>query len=430
MLNALLSRRAFPVHIRGYYLEAPLPDVFIGEICLLWQDLSCRVLLGRAQVVGFNEHNTLLSLIGQASGLTLTTVIAPTGSAVTLTFTPQIPGSVIDPSGNTLARLSEITEPDNRVISRPVNSEAPDVLSRQRITEIMPTGVRAVDALLTCGKGQRLGIFAGAGCGKTVLMNMLITHAQADIFIIALIGERGREVTELIDELRNSPQAAKCILVCSTSDKPAVDRCNAALVATSLAEYYRDEGKEVILFVDSLTRYGRALRDVALSAGEVPVRLGYPASVFEQLPALLERPGATTTGVITAFYTVLLDSENEPDGFGDEVRSILDGHIYLSRRLAMQNHYPAIDIPASISRVMSQIVSPGHLAAAGRFRALLAKQNELKLLVELGEYKPGLNAENDKAVELTLPMRHFLCQSPSESVAADETGRLLEQLMQ
>lgn len=166
MLNALLSQRAFPVHIRGYYLEAPLPDVFIGEICLLWQDVTCRVLLGRAQVVGFNEHNTLLSLIGQAAGLTLTTVIAPTGSAVTLTFTPQIPGSVIDPSGNTLARLSEITEPDNRSIIRPVSGEVPDVLSRQRITEILPTGVKAIDALLTCGKGQRLGILPVPGAVK------------------------------------------------------------------------------------------------------------------------------------------------------------------------------------------------------------------------------------------------------------------------
>lgn len=337
---------------------------------------------------------------------------------------------MIDPSGNTLARLSETIIPDTRIITRPINAEAPDVLSRLRITDILPTGVKAIDALLTCGKGQRLGIFAGAGCGKTVLMNMLIEHAQADIFVIALIGERGREVTELIDELRSSPQAAKCILVCSASDKPAIDRCNAALVATSLAEYYRDEGKEVILFTDSLTRYGRALRDVALSAGEIPVRLGYPASVFERLPALLERPGATKNGIITAFYTILIDNENEPDGFGDEVRSVLDGHIYLSRRLAMQNHYPAIDIPASISRVMSQIVSPPHLTAAGRFRALLAKQNELKLLVELGEYKPGLNEDNDKAVELTLPMHRFLCQSPAQFVALHETGKELEQLTQ
>ncbi|WP_396673026.1 type III secretion system ATPase SctN [Morganella psychrotolerans] len=428
MLDSFISHRAFPVHIQGYYLEAPLPRVFIGEICLLWQDTSCQVLIGRAQVVGFNEKYTLLSLIGRACGLTLTTVIAPTGERLTLSFTRQIPGSVIDPSGNTLIRLSEPVVSDQRTITRLISADAPDVLSRQRITEIIPTGVKALDGLLTCGKGQRLGIFAGAGCGKTVLMNMLIDHADADIFIIALIGERGREVTELIDDLQKSANAAKCILVCSTSDKPAIDRCNAALVATSLAEYYRDEGKDVVLFVDSLTRYGRALRDVALSAGELPVRLGFPASVFEQLPALLERPGATKNGVITAFYTVLLESEDEPDGFADEVRSILDGHIYLSRRLAMSNHYPAIDILASISRVMSQIASPEHLSAAGQFRHFLAKQKELKLLVELGEYKTGFNPDNDKAVALTEEMRNFLCQPPAKSVPLSEVCNALQSL--
>lgn len=255
-----------------------------------------------------------------------------------------------------------------------------------------------------------MGIFASAGAGKTSLMNMLIAHSTADIRVVALIGERGREVTEFIQHLRTSPQGASTIVVYATSDRPAVERCNAALLATSIAEYFRDHGRDVVLFLDSMTRYSRALRDVALTAGELPARRGYPASVFEQLPTLLERPGCVGDGAITAFYTVLLESEDEPDPIGDEIRSIIDGHIYLNYRLAGRGHYPAIDVLKSISRVFPQVTSPQHGLASAELRDLLARLEEIQLYLDLGEYREGENPLNDRALAAKDDIDDFLRQ--------------------
>lgn len=260
-----------------------------------------------------------------------------------------------------------------------------------------------------------MGIFAAAGCGKTTLMSMIVEHSEADIYVIGLIGERGREVTEFVEELKRSSRRSQIVLVYATSDRSCVERCNAAQIATTIAEFFSEQGKNVLLFVDSITRYARALRDVALSMGELPARRGYPASVFEALPKLLERPGRFLTGSITAFYTVLIENEEESDVIGDEVRSILDGHIYLSKKLAAKGHYPAIDILQSISRVFLQVTDTEHRALATRFREYLLRQKEMQLYLDLGEYRRGENHDNDAAFDRKNQMESFLQQSMSDT---------------
>lgn len=259
-----------------------------------------------------------------------------------------------------------------------------------------------------------MGIFAAAGCGKTSLMSMIIEHSEADIYVIGLIGERGREVTEFVEELKRSSRRSQVILVYATSDRSCVERCNAAQIATTIAEFFSEQGKNVLLFVDSITRYARALRDVALSMGELPARRGYPASVFEALPKLLERPGRFLRGSITAFYTVLIENEEESDVIGDEVRSILDGHIYLSKKLAAKGHYPAIDVMQSISRVFTQVTSEDHQVLATRFREYLVRQKDMQLYLDLGEYRRGENTENDAAFDRKDQMEAFLQQRMNE----------------
>ncbi|MCZ8552927.1 EscN/YscN/HrcN family type III secretion system ATPase, partial [Escherichia albertii] len=282
---------------------------------------------------------------------------------------------------------------------------------------------------LTCGIGQRVGIFASAGCGKTVLMHMLVNNTEADVFVIGLIGERGREVTECAESLKKSVNAERCVLVYATSDFSSVDRCNAALMATTIAEYFRDRGKRVVLFIDSMTRYARALRDMKLAAGEPPARRGYPASVFDSLPRLLERPGPTKKGSITAFYTVLLEGEDESDPLGDEIKSILDGHIYLSRKLAGQGHYPAIDILKSVSRVFGQVTDEKHRKFAARVRKLLTTLEDLQVFIDLGEYRAGQNADNDFAMNVRPELTKWLKQSLDEKMPMHETLKELERIV-
>ncbi len=344
---------AHPARIHGCLIEAPLQGVFIGEICFIEHSLAQPNVIAKAQVVGFKEGLTVLSLIGRAQGLTREVVIRPSGYPFVFEVGEHLAGKIFNAAGEQVGTLSEnLSEPMllNTKLLR-IDSPPVSVTQRRPVAEPMVTGVRAIDSLLTCGLGQRIGIFAAAGSGKTSLMNMIINHAHADIHVVALIGERGREVIEFIEELKESPHAAQTILIYATSDSPPIERCNAALLATTIAEYFRDCGHNVLLYVDSMTRYARALRDVALATGELPARRGYPASVFEQLPMLLERPGQLKHGSITAFYTVLLESEEEADPIGDEIRSILDGHIYLSHKLAGRGHYPAIDILHSITLV-------------------------------------------------------------------------------
>lgn len=425
--SVLLRAQAHPLRLTGPIIEAMLPGVKVGEICKIYASWREKQLIARAQVLGFNQDVALLSLIGAARGLSREAVIAPTGHGLNIQLRPDIVGCVLDPAGNIVQRLAA-NETAAEQEQRAIEARPPEWHQRVAIDQPFITGIRAIDGLITCGVGQRLGIFASAGCGKTILMHMLIDNADADIFVIALIGERGREMTEFVSALRHSPRQQQCIVVSATSDYSALDRCNAALVATTVAEYFRDKGKKVVLFLDSITRYARALRDVALAAGEFPARRGFPASVFDALPKLLERPGRTRNGSITAFYTILLESEEEEDPMADEIRSILDGHIYLSRKLASRNHYPAIDVLRSISRISSQVCSPEHLHLSGEVRRMLAKLEEMQLLLELGEYQPGQNAESDRAINKQADLSRWLCQQTDEATDFDTMLRSLREL--
>lgn len=391
---------AHPIRIQGNIVEAHLPETNIGEICEIQKSILEPEVIGYAQVIGFNKEYTLLSLLGDNHGFSRSNVILPTGKPFRLRIDEEMPGSIIDATGTVRGRLDSNTIP---IITSgeyiPALGVARDFTQRKPIDLPVTTGVRAIDGLLTCGRGQRIGIFAAAGCGKTSLMNMIIEHSDAEIYVIGLIGERGREVTEFVEEVRNSSKCSQVILVYATSDRSCTERCNAAQIASSIATYFSDQGKNVLLFVDSITRYARALRDVALTMGELPARQGYPASVFEALPKLLERPGCFHTGSVTAFYTVLIENEEEQDVIGDEVRSILDGHIYLSRKLAAKGHYPAIDVLQSISRVFNQVTGDRHQQMASLFRELLVRQRDMQLYIDLGEYQRGENQDNDFAFD-------------------------------
>ncbi|OAT44966.1 ATP synthase subunit beta [Proteus hauseri ATCC 700826] len=417
---------AHPTRIQGNILEVMLRNVFIGEICLIKESITSEKNIGEAIVIGFRNGVTILSMMGSSQGYSLQVIIEPTGNSFSVALSPNVLGSMIDIKGNCLFRFN-----DNKIVDDvfytnfPIEGHPPLFSERKPITTIFKSGVRAVDGLLSCGLGQRMGIFASAGTGKTMLMNMFIRFSQADVFVIGLIGERGREVTEFIEELKQDKRCEKTVLICSTSEQPAIERCNAALVATTVAEYFREQGKNVVLFIDSMTRYCRALRDVALTAGELPVRKGYPASVFDKLPAILERPGVTNSGSITAFYTVLLESDDEPDAIGEEIRSILDGHIYLSRKIAASGHYPAIDILGSVSRVFQQITSIQQQNAALKIRQILMRLQDIKLLQELGEYHHGENELNDDAVNKQALIEAFLIQSYKENAEFQQTLKQL-----
>ncbi|WP_459482900.1 type III secretion system ATPase SctN [Erwinia amylovora] len=406
---------AHPLRIQGNVIEAHLPGTRIGEICEIEKSLLEPEVVGFAQVIGFNKEHTLLSLLNDNNGFSRDNVLLPTGKPFRVAVSERTLGAILDATGTIQGRL------DGGPVAAPTGGEnletggvPRDFTQRKPIAVPLATGVRAIDGLLTCGQGQRMGIFAAAGCGKTSLMSMIIEHSEADIYVIGLIGERGREVTEFVEELRRSSRRSKVVLVYATSDRSCVERCNAAQVASTVAEYFCEQGKNVLLFIESVTRYARALRDVALSMGELPARRGYPASVFEALPKLLERPGRFLTGSISAFYTVLIENEEESDVIGDEVRSILDGHIYLSKKLAAKGHYPAIDVLQSISRVFQQVTQPEHQQLATHFRDYLVRQNDMQLFIDLGEYKRGENEDNDAAFDKKSAMEAFLKQRMAE----------------
>lgn len=415
MVAQCLVHLAHPLRIQGNMIEAHLPGTRIGEICEIQKSLLEPKVLGTAQVIGFNKDHTLLSLLNDNQGFSRSNILLPTGKPFRIYVHKNIAGAIIDATGTVRGRLDNAVQQSLSGAQSLEACGAPnDFTQRKPIAESLATGVRAIDGLLTCGKGQRMGIFAAAGCGKTSLMSMIVEHSEADIYVIGLIGERGREVTEFVEELKRSPRCSQIVLVYATSDRSCVERCNAAQIATTIAKFFSEQGKNVLLFVDSITRYARALRDLALSMGELPARRGYPASVFESLPKLLERPGRFLTGSITAFYTVLIENEEESDVIGDEVRSILDGHIYLSKKLAAKGHYPAIDIMQSISRVFLQVTDPSHRQLAKRFREYLVRQKEMQLYLDLGEYRRGENPENDAAFDRKNQMEAFLQQSMDE----------------
>jgi type III secretion protein N (ATPase) len=408
----------------GTIIKAVVPAVKVGEVCILrnpGEDFEMK-----AEVVGFSRDAALLTPIGDMYGISAYTEVTPTGRAHVVPVGDGLLGRVLDGLGRPL----DLEERGPLEADRfyPVFADAPDPLKRRIISTPLPLGIRAIDGLLTCGEGQRMGIFAAAGGGKSTLLGMLVKGAAVDVTVIALIGERGREVREFIEKELGEEGRRRAVIVCATSDKSSMERAKAAYVATAIAEYFRDQGKKVLLLMDSVTRFARAQREIGLAAGEPPTRRGFPPSVFATLPRLMERAGMNDKGSITALYTVLVEGDDMTEPVADETRSILDGHIVLSRALAASNHYPAIDVLASASRVQNAVIRKSHRNAAGRMRELLAKYAEVELLVKIGEYKRGGDATTDEAIDKIEDLRGFLKQGTDELSPFDETVAALHQL--
>ncbi|MFC4160047.1 type III secretion system ATPase SctN [Chitinimonas lacunae] len=408
----------------GTIIKAVVPTVKVGEVCLLRNPGESFEM--KAEVVGFSRDAALLTPIGDMYGISSATEVIPTGRAHMVPVGFGLLGRVLDGLGRPIdGRERGPLEVDRYY---PVFQEAPDPLTRRMIADPLPLGVRALDGLLTCGEGQRMGIFAAAGGGKSTLMGMLVKGAAVDVTVIALIGERGREVREFLEHELGEEGRRRSVIVCATSDKSSMERAKAAYVATAIAEYFRDQGKKVLFLMDSVTRFARAQREIGLAAGEPPTRRGYPPSVFATLPRLMERVGMNDKGSITALYTVLVEGDDMTEPVADETRSILDGHIVLSRKLGAANHYPAIDVLASASRVMNNIVDPDHKAAAGRVRELMAKYQEVELLVKIGEYKRGADRTTDEAIDKQERIRAFLRQRTDERSGFADTLAALRSL--
>ncbi len=394
------------IQVVGTIIKAVVPAVKVGEVCILrnpGEDFEMK-----AEVVGFSRDAALLTPLGDMYGISAYTEVTPTGRAHMVPVGDGLLGRVLDGLGRPLD--ADTAGPLQADRFYPVFADAPDPMRRRIIKDPMPLGVRAIDGLLTCGEGQRMGIFAAAGGGKSTLLGMLVKGAAADVIVIALIGERGREVREFIENELGEEGCRRSVIVCATSDKSSMERAKAAYVATAIAEYFRDQGRKVLFLMDSVTRFARAQREIGLAAGEPPTRRGFPPSVFATLPKLMERVGMNDRGSITALYTVLVEGDDMTEPIADETRSILDGHIILSRNLAAANHYPAIDILASTSRVQNAVVSREHRSAAGRLRELMAKYAEVELLVKIGEYKRGGDATTDEAIDKIEAIRDFLKQ--------------------
>jgi type III secretion protein N (ATPase) len=411
------------IQVAGTVVKAILPQVRIGEYCLLKNAYDNNTT--PAEVIGFEKNIALIAPIGDIRGISSGTEVIPTGVLMQVPVGEQLTGCVLDGIGNIIGNNDQ--ESISIKTHYPVMAEPPSPLSRPLVKQPLAIGIRAIDSLLTCGVGQRIGIFAGAGVGKSSLLSMLVKHAATDINVVALIGERGREVREFIDESLGKEAMKKTILIVATSDRPSIERLKAAYVATAVAEYFRDQGKNVLLLMDSLTRFARAQREIGLAAGEAPARRGFPPSVFAELPKLVERAGLSSKGSITAFYTVLIEGDDMSDPVADEVRSLLDGHIILSREMAAKNHYPAIDILGSLSRVMPALVNNQHKRAAAKLRELLAKYQEIEFLVQVGEYKSGSDPLADEALNKITAINEFLKQRPDEHADVPTT---LSQLMQ
>jgi len=379
----------------------------LGELCAIDRPNEEPVL---AEIVGFRGDRTLAMPLGELRGVQSGAMVVSHGNLSMVPVGDGVLGRVLDGLGRPIDGLGPITAD----YVSPGSGSSPHVLERRRITETLTTGIRAMDGLLTCGLGQRIGIFAGSGVGKSTVLGMIAQHASSDVNVIALIGERGREVREFIERDLGPMGLERSVVVVSTSDDPAPLRLNAAWVATTIAEQFRAVGLNVTLLMDSVTRFAMAQREIGLALGEPPAMKGYTPSVFSQLSRLLERSGTADEGSITAFYTVLVESDDLNEPITDTVRGTLDGHVVLSRDLAAQNHYPAIDIAASVSRVMRDIADEQHVNDAARLRELLARYERSRDLVQIGAYQPGTDGALDEALARLPAIEAFLRQSPDE----------------
>lgn len=407
----------------GMGIESKGPMAHIGDICEVM--LKDNISSIQAEVVGFKEGNLMLMPLGNLEGIGPGCIVKAYGEALTVAVDEKLLGKVVDWKGQPID--DEVINCHHQV---PIENKAPNPLTRKRITEPLQLGIRAIDGMLTIGKGQRVGIFAGSGVGKSTLMGMIARNAQSDINIIALIGERGREVREFIENDLQEEGLKRSIVVVATSDQPALMRLKAAKTATALAEHFRSQGKDVLLMMDSLTRFSMAQREIGLAIGEPPVSRGYTPSVYAEMPKLLERAGNAEKGSITGLYTVLVDGDDFNEPITDTARGILDGHIVLSRKLANKGHYPAIDILSSISRVMNAIISSEHKRAAVEIKKQLAVYKESEDLINVGAYHKGSSKQIDEAIDKIASINQFLCQSVDKWVPFEETLRVMNDIIE
>ena len=421
------------VNVVGLTIESAGPDAKMGDICMIYPkskggsvvvDVQGRPAM--AEVVGFHDGRVQLMPYENVAGIGDGSIVENTDSPLRINVGEGLIGHTLDGLGRIDGTHYGKGVPLENGISYSVENMPPDPLTRDLVSDVLPLGVKAVDGLLTVGKGQRIGIFAGSGVGKSTLLGMFARNTKADINVIALIGERGREVREFIERDLGEEGMKRSIVVCATSDKPALERTKAAKTATSIAEYFRDKGKDVLLMMDSLTRFSMAQREIGLASGEPPVSRGYPPSVYAEMPRLLERAGRARTGSITGLYTVLVDGDDFNEPITDAARGILDGHIVLNRKLAQKNHYPAIDVLASISRCMSTIVTPEQRRAAGQLKNVLATYQDAEDLINIGAYRAGANPHIDYAISKYEHVNTFLKQETDEKVDFENIVEQLE----
>ena len=425
--ESFYKKKGRVVNVVGLTIESAGPDAKLGDICQIFPGGKGEFFSGDrqpipAEGVGFKDRKTLLMPYGSVDGIGAGCLVENTGVPLQVDVSESLLGRTLDGLGRPVD--------GSRFEGVPYLVEAapPDPLSRKIINEVLPLGVKAVDGMITVGKGQRIGIFAGSGVGKSTLMGMFARNTKADINVIALIGERGREVREFIEHDLGEEGMKRSVDVVATSDRPALERNKAAKTATAIAEYFRDRGKDVLLMMDSLTRFSMAQREIGLASGEPPVSRGYPPSVYSEMPRLLERAGCAARGSITGLYTVLVDGDDFNEPITDTARSILDGHIMLDRKLGHKNHYPAIDVLQSISRCMSSIAAKEHKQAASRLKSVLATYNEAEDLINIGAYKSGSNPSIDYAISKIGAVNDFLCQDVDEKFGFEDSVAMLEQL--
>ncbi|EOS46251.1 flagellar protein export ATPase FliI [Lachnospiraceae bacterium JLR.KK009] len=410
------------VKIVGLTIESVGPNAKLSDLCRIIVDKNKDISI-MAEVVGFRDKRLLLMPYESVDGLGVGCIVENTGHPLSVYVGDEMLGHTLDGMG----RPTDVEELALRE-EYPVDAPPPDPMERVIINEVLPLGVKAVDGLITVGKGQRIGIFAGSGVGKSTLLGMFARNTRADINVIALIGERGREVREFIERDMGEEGMRRSVVIVATSDRPALLRRNAAKTATAIAEYFRDQGKDVLLMMDSLTRFSMAQREIGLASGEPPVTRGYPPSVYSEMPKLLERAGNSDKGSITGLYTVLVDGDDFNEPITDTARSILDGHIMLDRKLAHKNHYPAIDVLQSISRVMSSIAGKEHKEAAGKLKNVMATYQEAEDLINIGAYKSGSNKNIDYAIEKIDAVNDFLLQETHDKFTFEEIMEMMEGL--
>ncbi len=408
----------------GLVVRAAVPGIHVGDLVTLAPGSGGASL--QAEVVGFRGEEALLMPLGPLAGIGPDAMASTTERRLTVPVGEGLLGRVLDGLGQPIDGLGAIV---GATEEWQVERAAPDPLSRQRVSRPLALGIRAIDGFLTVGEGQRVGVFAGAGVGKSSLLGQIARNADADVNVICLVGERGREVNEFLEDALGLEGRCRSVVVCATSDAPCLVRLKSAMVATAIAEWFRERGKRVLLLMDSLTRFLRAQREVGLAAGEIPVRQGYPPSVFAVLPQLLERAGNSDRGSITGIYTLLVAGGDMEEPIADEARAILDGHIVLSRTLAERNHWPAIDVLPSLSRVMASVADREHVEAAGHVRELLAVYEQKRDLISIGAYKPGSDVRVDRAIAKSDAIAAFLRQRMEERSLLPETRRRLLALL-